>query len=103
MITWLPAAVRNRRLADPRCPEAARGSDSPQIRTAFKKTITAEIAAFDFAKAALFQILMIWAGMFMQRIDPRTAHPSTSSDRFVAYAEALNEAKHALEALMACI
>ena len=49
-------------------------------------------------KAALFQILMIWAGMFMQRIDPRTCYPGTSSDRFVTYAEALNEAQaYALE------
>ena len=72
----------------------------PEIRTAFKKTITAEIdAAFDFAKSSPFPNTDdLGRYVYAKNRSANLLTPGTSSDRFVTYAEALNEAQaYALE------
>jgi pyruvate/2-oxoglutarate/acetoin dehydrogenase E1 component/TPP-dependent pyruvate/acetoin dehydrogenase alpha subunit len=73
---------------------------APEIKTALERAITAEIdVAFDFAKSSPFPNADdVGRYVYANNSSAYLPTPGTSSDRFVTYSEALNEAQaYALE------
>ena len=78
----------------------------PENKTALKKAIAAEIdVAFDFAKSSSFPNADdLGRYVYAKNKSATLPTPGTPSDRFITYAEALNEGQaYAWSTLMACI